>query len=124
MRNLVLSVSALALLMTAPVEAQKVSFLSGREPHGVEVYEMARTPSMRKWEQSQSFYHFDRWTGDGYTNYATENYERYVSTELEGFRTYDMYGNYMTRGFSIYNWSIDSPTNSGTSVRKATQYGS
>ncbi|MEC8646827.1 MAG: hypothetical protein VXY00_07620 [Candidatus Latescibacterota bacterium] len=124
LRNLALSVSAVALLTTAPVDAQKISFLSGREPHGVKVYEMAMTPSMRKWEQSQSFYHFYRWTGDGYTNYATENYQRYVSTELEGFRTYDMYGNYMTRGFSIYSWSIDSPTNSGTSVRKAPKYGS
>ena len=124
LRNLALSVSAVALLTTAPVDAQKVSFLSGREPHGVEVYEMAMTPSMRKWEQSQSFYHFYRWTGDGYTNYATENYQRYVSTELEGFRTYDMYGNYMTRGFSIYSWSIDSPTNSGYERSQGTQVGS
>ena len=52
MRNLVLSISALAILTTAPGYAQKVSFLSGREPHGVEVYEMAMTPSMLKWEQS------------------------------------------------------------------------
>lgn len=114
----------LALLFATPVVAQSSNFQSGREPHGLEVYEMAMTPSMRKWQQSQSFYHFYRWKGDGYSNYATENYQRYVSTELEGFRTYDMYGNYMTRGFSVYNWTIDSPESSGSTVRKAPKYGS
>ncbi|MEE3233365.1 MAG: hypothetical protein VX294_04300 [Candidatus Latescibacterota bacterium] len=122
--TVVLYVFALICLQEASLSAQKkVSFLTGREPRGVQVYEMAMTPSMRKWEQSQSFYHFYKWTGDGYANYATENYQRYVSTELEGFRTYDMYGNYVTRGFSIYNWTIDNPLSSGTSVRKAPKFG-
>ncbi len=111
------------LLIATPIAAQKTSFLSGREPRGVEVYEMAMTPSVRKWQQPQSFYHFYKWTGDGYNNYAEENYQRYVSTELEGFRAYDMYGNYLTRGFSIYSWTIDSPVTSGSTVRKAPKYG-
>jgi hypothetical protein len=117
-------IALMALLLVTPVAAQKGGLQSGREPHGLEVYEMAMTPSMRKWQQSQSFYHFYRWKGEGYSNYAQENYQRYVSTELEGFRTYDMYGNYVTRGFSVYSWAIDSPESSGSTVRKAPKYGS
>jgi hypothetical protein len=34
--------------------AQRLGFVTGREPHGVEVYDMAMTPSMRKWQYPQS----------------------------------------------------------------------
>ena len=75
------------LLLAESALAQNQGLVSGREPRGVQVYEMAMTPSQRKWQQAQSLYHFYRWTGEEYSNYAIENYERYVSTELEGFRT-------------------------------------
>jgi hypothetical protein len=104
--------------------AQRLGFVTGREPHGVEVYDMAMTPSMRKWQYPQSLYNFYRWTGEEYSNYARNSYERYVSTELEGFRTYDMYGNYITRGFEIFDWTIDSPVTSGSIVRKGPKYSS
>ena len=65
--------------------AQRVGFLTGREPRGVDVYEMAMTPAQRKWQYPQSLHKFYRWTGEEYSNYARENYERYVGTELEGF---------------------------------------
>ena len=110
------------LLLAESALAQNQGLVSGREPRGVQVYEMAMTPSQRKWQQAQSLYHFYRWTGEEYSNYAIENYERYVSTELEGFRTYDMYGNYLTRGFEIYGWTINSPASAGTSVRKAPKF--
>ena len=42
------------------------------EPHGVDVYDMAMTPSMRKWQYPQSLYNFYRWTGEEYSNYAGE----------------------------------------------------
>lgn len=104
--------------------AQRLGFVTGREPHGVDVYDMAMTPSMRKWQYPQSLYNFYQWTGEEYSNYARDSYERYVSTELEGFRTYDMYGNYITRGFEIYDWTIDSPVTSGSVVRKGPKYSS
>ena len=102
--------------------AQRVGFLTGREPRGVDVYEMAMTPAQRKWQYPQSLHKFYRWTGEEYSNYARENYERYVGTELEGFRTYDLYGNYITRGFEVYTWAIDSPVTSGSEVRKGRYY--
>ncbi|MEE3234780.1 MAG: hypothetical protein VX294_11490 [Candidatus Latescibacterota bacterium] len=111
-------------LFTDFVQAQRLGFVTGREPHGVDVYEMAMTPSVRKWQYPQSLYNFYQWTGEEYSNYARENYERYVSTELEGFRTYDMYGNYITRGFEVYDWTIDNPVSSGSEVRKGPKYSS
>ena len=111
-------------LFTDFVHAQRLGFVTGREPHGVDVYEMAMTPSVRKWQYPQSLYNFYQWTGEEYSNYARENYERYVSTELEGFRTYDMYGNYITRGFEVYDWTIDNPVSSGSEVRKGPKYSS
>ena len=112
--------AGVALLCDAAF-AQRVGFLTGREPRGVDVYEMAMTPAQRKWQYPQSLYHFYRWTGEEYSNYARQTYERYVSTELEGFRTYDLYGNYITRGFEVYNWSIDSPVTSGSTGAQGSQ---
>ncbi len=120
---LCVAVAGIVLVHDA-VYAQRLGFVTGREPRGVEVYDMAMTPSMRKWQYPQSLYNFYRWTGEEYSNYARDNYERYVSTELEGFRTYDMYGNYITRGFEVYNWTIDSPVTSGSTVRKGPKYAS
>ena len=111
-----------SLLLVEMASAQELGLASGREPRGVQVYEMALTPTQRKWQHSQSLYQFYRWTGDEYSNYAEENYERYVSEKLEGFRTYDIYGNYVTRGFEIYSWTANSPTSAGTSVRKAPKF--
>ena len=115
---LLISIMALADIAAA----QQLGLASGREPRGVQVYEMAMTPTQRKWQQSQSLYQFYRWTGEEYSNYAEQNYERYVSEQLEGFRTYDIYGNYVTRGFEIYSWTVNSPTSAGTSVRKAPKF--
>ena len=118
-------VAIVAVVLSGDIaNGQRLGFVTGREPHGVDVYDMAMTPSMRKWQYPQSLYNFYRWTGEEYSNYARENYERYVSTELEGFRTYDMYGNYIPRGFEIFDWTIDSPATSGSIVRKGPKYSS
>jgi hypothetical protein len=118
--------------LNAAVEAQErvegiggqVMGMSGREPKGVALYESSMTPVQRKWQYPQSLYHFYRWTGEDYSNYARNHYERYVSIELEGFRQYDMYGNYISRGFEVYDWSIDSPETFGSSVRKGPKFSS
>lgn len=82
----VVTASVASLCVCDAAFAQRVGFLTGREPRGVDVYEMAMTPAQRKWQYPQSLYKFYRWTGEEYSNYARENYERYVGTELEGFR--------------------------------------
>ena len=46
------------LFFTDIVQAQRLGFVTGREPHGVDVYEMAMTPAVRKWQYPQSLYNF------------------------------------------------------------------
>lgn len=115
---------AVLLYLNSAAVAQSARFLTGREPRGVELYESPMTPVVRKWQYPQSLYHFYRWTGEEYSNYARYNYERYVAIELEGFRQYDMYGNYINRGFEIYNWTMDNPETFGSTVRKGPKYSS
>ncbi|MBM3280861.1 MAG: hypothetical protein FJY95_22710, partial [Candidatus Handelsmanbacteria bacterium] len=117
-------VGLVLLCLTGAALAQEgKAIVSGREPRGLEVYENSMVPTQRKWQYPQSLYHFYRWTGEEYSNYARRFYERYVDIELEGFRQYDMYGNYISRGFEIYDWTMDTPTNFGSLVRKGPKYG-
>ncbi|MBI2505371.1 MAG: hypothetical protein HYW07_19325 [Candidatus Latescibacteria bacterium] len=117
------AVGLLCLAWAASAQEGK-GVASGREPKGLEVYENSMVPTQRKWQYPQSLYYFYRWTGEDYSNYARNYYERYVDIELEGFRQYDMYGNYISRGFEIYDWTTDAPTNFGSVVRKGPKYGS
>ena len=45
----VLVATASAVLLPDAVSAQRVGLLTGREPQGVDVYDMAMTPAQRKW---------------------------------------------------------------------------
>ena len=114
---------AMVCVIAVEASAQRIAFLTGREPQGVDIQEVAMTPAQRKWKYPQSLYHLYRWAGDEYSNYARENYERYVSIELEGFRQYDMYGNYISRGFEIYDWTTDNPEAFGSTIRKGPKFG-
>ncbi|SVD68823.1 uncharacterized protein METZ01_LOCUS421677, partial [marine metagenome] len=39
-----------SLLLVEVASAQQLGLASGREPRGVQVYEMALTPTQRKWQ--------------------------------------------------------------------------
>ena len=70
----------------------KVSF----EPTGPGVLFDALDPAVRKWYVPQEIYAEYQWKQWEYSNYARENYQRYVSTSLEGNFFYDLYGNFVT----------------------------
>ena len=70
-------------------------------------------PTLRKWYVPQDLYHVYNWGGYKYTNYAKEPYQRYVSTQLEGLGQYDIFGNYITRGWRIYEWRQQQPLEIG-----------
>ena len=122
-RHTRLCVFGLICLMAVEALAQRSAFLTGREPQGVDIQDVAMTPAQRKWKYPQSLYHFYRWVGDDYSNYARDQYERYVSIELEGLRQYDMYGNYISRGFQVYDWTVDNPEPFGSTIRKGPKFG-
>ena len=120
---LVLSVSALygqdfgARLGTVK-RGGKVSF----EPTGPGVLMDALDPTVRKWYVPQELYAEFGWKQWEYSNYARENYQRYVSTALEGDYLYDVFGNYLTRGWLVYDWRQENPQPFGSTVEKTGQF--
>ena len=116
------------LLLSTAVQAQnygtrlgniqrggKVSF----EPTGPGVLFDALDPALRKWYVPQELYAEYQWKQWEYSNYARDNYQRYVSTSLEGDFFYDLYGNYVTRGWLIYDWQQINPQPFGSTLTKS-----
>ena len=97
----------------------KVSF----EPTGPGVVFDALDPVVRKWYVPQELYAEYRWNPWEYSNYARDPYQRYVATNIEGNYFYDVYGNFLTRGWLIYDWREENPQPFGSSVFKSGQYG-
>ena len=76
------------------------------------------SPTLRKWYLPQTLYQLYDWKPYEYTNYARDNYERYTDIFLEGDRWYDLYGNFVTRGWRIYDWRQEQPLDFGSGVLK------
>lgn len=75
-------------------------------------------PTLRKWYLPQRLYQIYQWKAWEYTNYARTPYRRYVDIELEGERFYDMYGNYITKGWYLYGWTEEYPQDFGSGTYK------
>ena len=82
------------------------------------------SPVMRKWYVPQTLLYLYGWKTYDYTNYARDNYQRYVNLFLEGDRYYDLYGNYITRGWRIYDWHQEHPLDFGSSIFKNPRFNS
>ena len=72
----------------------------------------------------QELYVEYQWQQREYSNYARRQYQRYVSTALEGEYFYDVYGNYLTRGWLIYDWRQRNPQPFGSTLEKTSQFSS
>ena len=75
-------------------------------------------PALRKWYIPQELYQEYRWEGWEYSNYARNRYERYTDIVLEGTSFYDMYGNYITKGWTIFDWTQEQPGQYGSQLYK------
>lgn len=132
-RDLMLPLLAVGLAITNAVPAKgqdtgvrvasaqrggRVSFA----PHGPGVLFDALDPAVRKWYVPQELYNEYRWKQWEYTNYARERYQRYVNTAIEGDYYYDLYGNFVTHGWLIYDWHQDQPRQFGTSIFKTSRF--
>ena len=51
----------------------------------------------------QELYYEFRWRQWEYSNYARDQYQRYINTNLEGDYFYDFFGNYINRGWLVYD---------------------
>ena len=96
----------------------KVSF----EPRGSGVLFDALDPAVRKWYIPQELYSEYQWKQWEYSNYARAFYQRYVSTSLEGSYVYDVYGNYLTRGWLIFDWRQQNPQPFGSTLAQDGRY--
>ena len=92
----------------------KVTF----EPRGPGVMFGALDPAVQKWYVPQELYNEYQWRQWEHSNYAREPYQRYVNTALEGEYYYDFYGNFITRGWLVYDWRQNQPQALGSSVFK------
>ena len=88
------------------------------EPRGPGVLFDALDPTIKRWYVPQELFADYGWQQWQYTNYARDAYERYVSTTIEGSPFYDLYGNYLTRGWLIYDWTQNQPVQFGSSIFK------
>ena len=89
---------------------------------GVRIHPGAMVPSVRKWYLPQNLYYEYRWRAWEYSNYAREPYQRYVGTLLNGERLYDPLGNYIARGWEIYDWTEQNPRAFGSGLFKSPRY--
>ncbi|MCY4602936.1 MAG: hypothetical protein OXE49_01775 [Gemmatimonadetes bacterium] len=88
------------------------------EPQGAGVLFDALDPAVRRWYIPQELYNEYRWQQWEYSNYARRHYQRYVDTALEGDYFYDFFGNFVGRGWLIYNNDQRQPLQKGNQLFK------
>lgn len=121
------TVASLAALKVVPAMAQLATgYRPIEEPglYGVRNRSAAMAPNLRKWYLPQNLYYEYRWRGWEYSNYARDIYQKYVDILLEGTRYYDPFGNYIARGWSIYDWTENNPQRQGSGIYKSPKYSS
>ena len=114
-------------VLGAPADAQLPNpYREISEPGivGARIHPGALAPAIRKWYLPQNLYYEYRWRGWEYSNYAREAYQRYVGTLLNGERLYDPLGNYIARGWEIYDWTETNPRSFGSSLFKSPRFNS
>ena len=91
-------------------------------PYGPGVLFDALDPAVKKWYVPQELYNEYRWKQWEYSNYARQHYRRYVNIDLEGDYFYDLFGNFVTRGWLIFTNSQTQPLQFGNSLIKARRF--
>lgn len=125
-RTLPTAIAFSALLFAHPADPSgyEAGFFNPYVTSGIRNSPETVTPVLRKWYLPQTLYHLYGWKNWEYTNYARDHYQRYTDISLEGDRFYDIYGNHITRGWRVYDWSQEHPGEFGSSIFKAPEFGS
>lgn len=116
-----LLLACLSVAFWLPPESQAQRETGFENPYytsGAEIAPSTLVPTVRKWYLPQRLYSLYDWRQEQYSNYARNLYERYNDIFLEGSPFYDVYGNYITQGWQVYNWTEDYPTQNGSSISK------
>jgi hypothetical protein len=125
--GLVLSVTSLSAYErpdTGSRFGQRIDDQVVKRPQGPGVIMGVIEPRVAKRFVSQELYEEHGWQSWQYTNYAGDRYNRYVDPGLWGDNFYDGYGNLLTRGWLLYEWTEDHPrVSESSSVLKRPEYG-
>ena len=135
MSKRVIAAVVLALALGAVAEAQRMDYGNrlgrrvGEEVSyssvGAAVDMDVLDPTVMRWYMPQelfSEYGRRQWN---YTNYAREPYRRYLDRNLDGNYFYDAYGDFITRGYVIYDWRQTQPRAfESSSITKTGRYSS
>ena len=116
-----LLLACLSVALSLPPESRAQRETGFENPYytsGSEIAPSTLVPTVRKWYLPQRLYSLYDWRQEQYSNYARNPYERYNDIFLEGSPFYDVYGNYITQGWQVYNWTEDYPTQNGSSISK------
>ncbi|MFC1525222.1 hypothetical protein ACFL6X_00245 [Candidatus Latescibacterota bacterium] len=109
---------SIVVLAWSQVDGMEIGLYNPYVTTGPRISPETVVPTLRKWYLPQALYSLYGWEAAEYTNYARERYQRYVDIELEGDRYYDLYGNYITKGWNIYSWNQEYPRDFGSAVFK------
>ena len=118
---LILSGCLIVLSLWAARHSSAQSVTGYENPYyttGTELSPATLVPSVRKWYLPQRLYSLYDWRQEQYSNYARNNYERYTDVFLEGTPFYDIYGDYITQGWLVYDWTEDYPVDNGSIITK------
>ena len=127
MRRTLLSIIFLGLFSAddyARGQGLESGFLNPYTTTGVRISPETITPALRKWYLPQTLYDVYGWKNWEYTNYSRDHYQRYTDIVLQGRRFYDIYGNYLMRGWLIYDWRQENPQPFGSTLRKSGRFSS
>ncbi len=94
------------------------------EPRGPGVMFGALDPAVKKWYIPQELFNDYGWRQWEYSNYARDEFNRYVNIHREGDSFYDFYGNLIGRGWLIYDWSQNQPEQLGSSIFQNSRFDS
>ena len=89
---------------------------------GPRVHLNALDPAVRNWHLPQELFQEYRWRQWESTNYALSGYERYTDFDRNGNNFYDLYGNFLNRGWLIYNASQANNQEFGVSLFQDGRY--
>ena len=127
MKRLVPILLSCLAVFGAPPEAEAQRATGYDNPYytsGTEVSLATLVPSVRKWYLPQRLYSLYDWRQESYSNYARNNYERYTDVFLEGSPFYNVYGDYITQGWLVYDWTEDYPVSNGSIITKNPRFSS
>ena len=89
---------------------------------GAESLLNAVDPAVRRWHIPQELFEEYQWRQWEPTSYVRAPYERYVAIDLEGDYFYDLYGNFLTQGWLIFNTAQARPQEGGSTLFKTQRF--